>query len=72
MVASFDGFYVFMVMSLGKTMGRTRVLGFVHTIPNNLASEQAVRGALAAGREKEGELATTSLKFDFHLQFPVD
>ena len=30
-----------------------------------LACEQALRGALAAGREKEGELATTSLEFEF-------
>ena len=35
-----------------------------------LACEQALRGALAAGREKEGELAITSLEFEFHLQFP--
>ena len=35
-----------------------------------IACEQALRGALAARREKEGELATTSLKFKFHLQFP--
>ena len=69
MVASFVGFYVSMFMSHGKIMVRTRVLGFVHTIPDNLASEQAVRGALVAGREKEGELATTSLEFEFHLQF---
>ena len=27
-------------------------------------------GALAVGREKEGELATWSLEFEFHLQFP--
>ena len=27
-------------------------------------------GALALEREKEGELATTSLEFEFHLQFP--
>ena len=27
--------------------------------------EQALRGALAAGREKEGELATTSLEFEY-------
>ena len=33
------------------------------------ACEQALRGALAAGREKEGELVTTSLEFEFHLQF---
>ena len=30
-----------------------------------LACEQALWGALAAGREKEGELATTSLKFEY-------
>ena len=35
-----------------------------------LACEKALRGALAAGREKEGELATTSLEFEFRLQFP--
>ena len=29
------------------------------------ASEQALRGALAAGREKGGELATTSLEFEY-------
>ena len=33
--------------------------------PSNRACEQALRGALAAGREKEGELATTSLKFEY-------
>ena len=32
--------------------------------------EQAIQGALAAGQEKEGELATTSLQFQFHLQYP--
>ena len=35
-----------------------------------VAYGQALRGALAAGREKKGELATTSLEFEFHLQFP--
>ena len=34
-----------------------------------VACKQAVQGALAAGREKEGELANTSLEFEFHLQF---
>ena len=34
-----------------------------------LACEQALQGALAAGREKEGELATMFLEFEFHLQF---
>ena len=32
---------------------------------NKLASEQTLWGALAAGREKEGELATTSLEFEY-------
>ena len=36
-----------------------------------LACEQALRGALAAGREKVGELVTTSPECEFHLQFPV-
>ena len=35
-----------------------------------LACEQAFRGDLAEGRKKEGELATTSLEFEFHLQYP--
>ena len=35
-----------------------------------VAYEQALRGTLATGREKKGELATMSLKFEFHLQFP--
>ena len=35
-----------------------------------IAPEQALYGALAAGRENQGELAMTSLEFKFHLQFP--
>ena len=35
-----------------------------------LTCEQALWGALVAEWEKEGELATTSLEFEFHLQFP--
>ena len=35
-----------------------------------LACEQAFPGTLVAGQEREGELATTSLEFEFHLQFP--
>ena len=38
---------------------------------HHTACEQAFRDALEAGREKEGELATTSLEFEFHLQFPA-
>ena len=34
------------------------------------ASSQALPGALVTGLEKEGELATTSLEFEFHLQSP--
>ena len=33
-----------------------------------LACEQALRGTLAAGREKEGELATTSLEFEYCIE----
>ena len=33
--------------------------------PDWLACEQPLRGALAVGREKEGEVATTSLEFDY-------
>ena len=33
--------------------------------PKLLACEQALRGTLAAGQEKEGELATTSLEFEY-------
>ena len=36
-----------------------------------LACEQASRGALATGREKEGELATTSLELNSTSNFPV-
>ena len=32
-----------------------------------LACEQALRGALAVEWEKEGELPTTSLEFEFHF-----
>ena len=35
------------------------------TLRLSLACEQALRGALVAGREKEGELATTSLEFEY-------
>ena len=35
-----------------------------------VACKQAHREALEAGREKEEELATTSLEFGFHFQFP--
>ena len=36
-----------------------------------IACEQALQGALAAAeQEKEGELATMPLEFEFHLQFP--
>ena len=37
---------------------------------SDLACEQALRSDTAMGWEKEGELATMSLEFEFHLQFP--
>ena len=36
---------------------------------DSVAWVQALQRALAAGLEKEGELATASLEFEFHLQF---
>ena len=39
-------------------------------VNQTLVCEQALWGALATGREKEGDLATTSLEFEFHLQIP--
>ena len=36
----------------------------------SLACEQALWGALTAGRDKKGQLATTCLEFEFHLQIP--
>ena len=38
--------------------------------PQLLACEQALRGALAVGWEKEGKLTTMSQEFEIHLQFP--
>ena len=32
--------------------------------------KQAIWGTLVAGQKKEGELATTSLEFEFYHQFP--
>jgi len=37
----------------------------------SLACEKAPGAALEAGREKEGELATTSLEFEFRPNSPV-
>ena len=42
---------------------------FIQTV-TQVACEPALRGPLVAGREKKGELATTSLEFQFRLQFP--
>ena len=43
------------------------VCTYVWAAVKGLAREQALRGALAAGREKEGELATTSLEFIMNI-----
>ena len=37
-----------------------------------VSCEQALRGALVVGWEKEGDPTTLSLEFEFHLQFPCD
>ena len=39
---------------------------------DQLSTEQALRGTLATRQKKEGQLATASLEFDFHLKFPCD
>ena len=39
-------------------------------ISKNIACEQPLWGTLGAGQEKEGQLVTTSLEFEFHFQFP--
>ena len=38
---------------------------------NKLASEQTLRGALSAGREKEGELATTALHWQSRCEMLI-
>ena len=43
------------------------VCTYVWAAVKGLAREQAIRGALAAGREREGELATTSLEFIMNI-----
>ena len=43
------------------------------TSNTSLACERALRGALEAGRQKEGELAITSLKFEYlHRKSPFE
>ena len=42
------------------------------SLERKIACEQTLREALAVGQEKEEELVTTSLEFEFHLQFPYD
>ena len=54
----------------GKHKRAFRSRKVIGTLEKREACEQALRGALTTGREKEGELATTSLEFEFHLQFP--
>ena len=46
-----------------------QLVGYAIDIP---ACKQALQGTLAVEQEKEGELATTSLEFEFHFQFPYD
>ena len=43
------------------------VCTYVWAAVKGLAREQAIRGALAAGRERKGELATTSLEFIMNI-----
>ena len=50
-------------MACKRSKGMSSYIAF--TSNTSLACERALRSALAAGREKEGELATTSLKFEY-------
>ena len=52
------------VLFILETKGHCTELTFAKT---SVAWLQALWGALVAGREKEGELASTSLEFEFHL-----
>ena len=55
----------------GKPLaGCCEKLSILNLTQRDTACEQALLGALAAGREKQGGLATTSLEFEFLLQFP--
>ena len=48
------------------------ILSFRLKSPQRLACEQALRGgALTAWQEKEREFVTTSVEFEFRLQFPI-
>ena len=71
-----DIFFVLVAVSLRVAFGNKTTTTMTPTVSLDLvlfrpkASETRVRvqalwGALAAGREKEGELATTSLEFEF-------
>ena len=43
----------------------------IHVVTtHSVACELALQGTLVVGLEKEGELATTSLELEFHLQIP--
>ena len=55
----------------GKYLYNNTMKSVVFPSVTQIAREQALQGILEAGREKEGELATTSLEFEFHFQFPV-
>ena len=59
---------IFVKLSSLMTFKKKTVEGSMNSA---LACEQTSRGALAAGREKEGELATTSLELNSTSNFPV-
>ena len=70
---TFDPFHTLQINSQQQATTCNRVWKRMQRVTSNnvaLVCEQALRGALAAWWEKEGELATTSLEFEFHLQFP--
>ena len=54
-----------MISPTQKVKQRKICFDFKHFNHIDVACEQALGGALAAGQDKEGELATTSLEFDY-------
>ena len=61
---SFQSLYSYFA-SATRANTQTTLRGMGPQVTQALACKQALRGALAAGREKEGELATTSREFEY-------
>ena len=60
------------VSKLRENVGRLRNQYSLLCPGRRSLQASSLRGALATGREKEGELATMSLEIKIHLQIPCD